>query len=464
MGSPPRNDPCPCGSGKKAKKCCFGIGDSPPVMPLDAHRRKNLDLRDSVSHLLFEAMQRWGRKEPAFAQATTEALEALPFEPTDEAAVQFGMAWLLHCARLEGRTPAERYVAEKTPRRAEETAWLAAEGEAWLGLWEVERAEPGDSLELLDRLTGQRRRVLDRLGSSTIPVRSGLLARVVEHDGSAWFSGLYPSHLPPAVFEAVVEEVLEELEAEPPLDPARLRDTDDTLALIWAWTDGLGRHARRPPPVLTNTDGHPLLGTTDRFAFDPKDRAAVREAVLGLECCEPEELSPEVETPGEAETDRFVLHRKEAGAAPATGRTVVGFIELRDDVLALETNSVERADEHRARLEQAAGALLRHRSREHEDPAGALEQGGPSSQRQSDDFPPEVVAQVVREYKEQHYARWTDEPVPALSGLTPREAASRPESRQALERLLRQIEHDESRMPADERFDVGQLRRELGMD
>ncbi|MEW6759152.1 MAG: SEC-C metal-binding domain-containing protein, partial [Acidobacteriota bacterium] len=33
MTGPGRNDPCPCGSGKKFKKCCLGKDPQPPPPP-----------------------------------------------------------------------------------------------------------------------------------------------------------------------------------------------------------------------------------------------------------------------------------------------------------------------------------------------------------------------------------------------------------------------------------------------
>jgi hypothetical protein len=44
-----------------------------------------------------------------------------------------------------------------------------------------------------------------------------------------------------------------------------------------------------------------------------------------------------------------------------------------------------------------------------------------------------------------------------LGGLTPREAASKASGRKKLDLLLRQMEHDESRLPAGERYDMNRI-------
>ncbi len=58
---------------------------------------------------------------------------------------------------------------------------------------------------------------------------------------------------------------------------------------------------------------------------------------------------------------------------------------------------------------------------------------------------------------------WVDEQIPALGGLTPREAAATPRSRVQLDLLLRDFEHHEARLPEDERFDMRRVRAVLGM-
>lgn len=85
-----------------------------------------------------------------------------------------------------------------------------------------------------------------------------------------------------------------------------------------------------------------------------------------------------------------------------------------------------------------------------------------------------VVARLNAEIARQAQARWLDDRIPALGGLTPREAAADPTRREQLERLLDEFE------AADERlrqlsagheglaggpitYDVAELRRELGL-
>jgi hypothetical protein len=74
-----------------------------------------------------------------------------------------------------------------------------------------------------------------------------------------------------------------------------------------------------------------------------------------------------------------------------------------------------------------------------------------------------LVTSRLREYKERHYSTWLDESSPALGGKTPRQAVRTKSGREAVEVILESIENTEARMPAESRFDVGVLRRELGL-
>jgi len=65
-----------------------------------------------------------------------------------------------------------------------------------------------------------------------------------------------------------------------------------------------------------------------------------------------------------------------------------------------------------------------------------------------------VMAEVVAQFER----RWLDEAIPALGGMTPRNAAADPVQRVALDRLLRSFETDD---PAA--MDARRLRRTLGL-
>lgn len=76
---------------------------------------------------------------------------------------------------------------------------------------------------------------------------------------------------------------------------------------------------------------------------------------------------------------------------------------------------------------------------------------------------PPGVEQLELAFKERHYADWLDEPIPALAGETPREAARTPDGRATLDLLLKEIENQEHRAAGTAAFDFSTLRRDLGL-
>jgi hypothetical protein len=142
--------------------------------------------------------------------------------------------------------------------------------------------------------------------------------------------------------------------------------------------------------------------------------------------------------------------------------TVIGRARLEEAALRLETNSRERADTLRARVEAACGGLLRHRVREHADPLSPPRLRAAASSPPAP--PPPEAEQLVLEFKRRHYADWLDHALPALGGQSPREAVRTAQGRNAVDVLLKDMENREQRGPGTQAFDFADLRRELGLE
>jgi hypothetical protein len=74
--------------------------------------------------------------------------------------------------------------------------------------------------------------------------------------------------------------------------------------------------------------------------------------------------------------------------------------------------------------------------------------GGPASPA-AGGGPPDVPAEVREQVQGMMERRWCDEEVPALAGLTPRQAAADPSRRESLERLLTEFERMDAGMPGE---------------
>jgi hypothetical protein len=306
--------------------------------------------------------------------------------------------------------------------------------------------------------------------SKTLTVREALLARVVDWDGTSLLCGCHARSLPPLDAGEVVGRVRRKLRRTRTIPVERLRDAQTGRWMIARWDDAVVELDARSaiPPHLTNTDGEELLVTVDHFEFEPRSRREIERRLGALPGVRPPE-------PGEAEP-RYVFTRSGSATSREGQRTVIGDAELSTGRLKLATNSVQRADRLKRELESACGELLRHRGREHADPlsqparaaAGAeraqVQRGNSAVGGANGQVSAAAAAELVREYKARHYATWGDEPLPALGGITARQAVKTKAGREAVAALLKDLEYREARLPEAERFDVSRLRRELGLN
>lgn len=144
-------------------------------------------------------------------------------------------------------------------------------------------------------------------------------------------------------------------------------------------------------------------------------------------------------------------------------QTVIATAHLAGWALKVETNSLRRADAACEIVEKACGDRLRFVAREIVDP---LSEPVREAAAACDALPPPLPEEMadVRELKHRYYAGWIEEPIPALGGKTPRQAMKTARGRERVDALVRHIEHSEARLHREERFDVGELRRALGLE
>lgn len=444
-----RNDPCPCGSGKKYKKCHLDAHRARQAGPTEGESVHDMDFRLVRSIVRF-AVDRYGDH---WLKVLEDGIE------NDEAALQLFLPWAAWTADVDRKRIAETFLEQNGARLSdEERAWFAAQLTAWLSFWEVTHVEAG-RIDVHDLLTGERRSVNEVMGSKSLTTRDTLLARVVDFRGTSYFGGMYGRCLSPLEASDVAATVRGKLrirKGDVPIE--RLRDAIAGRQMIHWWSDAISSldERRSKPPVLTNTDGDPLLFVTDSFPFDRKTRREIEQRVGAMD--DVDDLSAE-----DGETIA-VFVRPGNRMNKSWENTVTGRVIVARDTLRIETNSESRADALRRRVRDACAGLLGEGTRKTESAAGMMrrEKGQTSPEKRRPPSPDELAA--LRQMKEAHYRDWLDTPIPLLGGKTPRAATRTMKSREQLDLLLRDIENREGRLPESERLDVGRLRTALGMD
>ena len=444
-----RNDPCPCGSGRKYKRCHLAADEADRASERERAGDHDLD-GELAQELSAYAIGRFGFEWRGFTGDFVDPAETL----------QLAVPWSLYHYRVQGQTVLEWYLAELSRQLSRsERDWLAAQQAAWLSVWEVIGVESGKSLTLRDLLSHEERCVREASGSQTLVVRDALLGRVVDHEGVSLLCGAHPRPLPPVDAAEVVRRARGRLRRKRAVPVERLRDEAFGRYLIQRWEEAVEELDLRAaiPPQLHNTDGDPLLLTTDHFALEPAARTEVERRLAGMEGVEAENAEGDTGQDGSA----YVFLSSGNPVHASWENTLIGRAGLSGAELRLETNSRERADTLRARVEAACGGLLRHRAREHADPLS------PPVRRAAASAPPRAAPpeaeQLVLEFKRRHYAEWLDQTLPALGGLSPREAVRTAQGRNAVDVLLKDMENHEHRGSGPQAFDFGGIRRELGL-
>jgi tetratricopeptide (TPR) repeat protein len=393
---PGRNQPCWCGSGRKFKHCHLG-------------RRAELSLADRARWLRRKALayverRGGGPKEMVLRLATVRAMVAEDDDGPDASAVEEALedGAVIDIALTEGGW-FERFLTERGPLLPDDEALLGA---SWAlvprTIYEVEGPDDG-ALVVRDLRSAEE--VTLHAPPASVPRQRGsvLCAHAVPVDGNRHMLVGFAFPVAPGT-ETALFEVL---------------DSSDPYELA-AYMG-----ARDRPPQLATREGEPVVRCEAVLEVD--DAAAAR-AVL----------------------DRLYERRDEEDSwaemhelAPGD-RVLRATLGIEGKRITVSTMSEERLDRV---LEVLRGQLGEHRTVSVErEPFEQLRHrvGGRARTDEPIEVDPALKAQVQDQFEE----RWCDESVPALGGLTPRQAASDPSRREILERLLRDFEQHDERVPA----------------
>ncbi|MFN0061476.1 MAG: SEC-C metal-binding domain-containing protein [Myxococcaceae bacterium] len=436
-----RNAPCPCGSGKKYKKCHLGQSLLPLTMKnADGTREEGAHDRD---RRLIETLVTFGEKR--FGRSRMASALAHPFGDHPPAP---GLceALLCHVTLFDGQTLADRYLAEHAASLdSEDRRWLELQRGAMFAPWEVLRIELERGMELVDLVDGHRLFV-DEIGATkTLRPRDVILGRIARTGARHLMCGAHLRPLPPKSVRNIVADLRDGRALAP---EARARH------LLGVWGDAVRRldeeHAR--PGRLTNTDGESLVTVEDIFTVRRGQRDEVLSRLMAIS-------GMELRQDGAKEA-RLSLTRDGNATFPSWKKTVLATLHLTKLRLVLETNSEERADRWRSAMEKAVGDCATHTDRRRTEVPPLL--GGQDMQVdiQLTDGPANAEASMRALDR-----AWPDTALPALNGQRPRDVIGTPEGREAVHWLLK--EHENRPLQDDAAFldapGTIDLRKQLGL-
>ncbi len=448
MIAPGRNDPCPCGSGRKYKKCCLLRAWRAPAYTREDRERALERLTNHATRK--EVREEVGCLRKAFWGECPDLAE-VERRLGPDVCREIAFRMLFHIgldADLNGTTLVADLLHRDGARiPAGERAFLEQAGRSCLRLYRVHDVTPASGMTLEEIGTGVSEWVSERAATGDLVSWDLLAARLLPGlEGGLQMEGdgiVFPHTQLDRILAEWDRAFAAARESAPGADEVSLRKrTGYVYHHLW-----LSLVAFPPMPQILTPEGDALEVGTSRFEVD--DAEAFRSALSRHAAF----------TEGDGETwlckegDRILAHLRWEGE----GR------------LCVESLSRERLGHVRSLLKQAAGDLVRYRSTRYVSPEDAIAQrdaASPSSTIPAEGLPPEVQASLAKQFLDKHYREWPDLPVPALGNRTPRNAARDPRSRRRLVGLLMGFENMEARSAKSggEPYDFGWLWRELELE
>lgn len=477
---PGRNDPCPCGSGKKYKHCCLNAGVAADVTDLTWRRLRALLEGYPVTMLRF-VNDTYGPSALHEAWDEFMGLYSLEFD-AETPLIQLFMPWFFHCwspdphdtgvqdEALIGVIPTTAYLAA-AGRRLDPLlrSYLKSLLSAPFTFFEVVSCAPGARMTLRDVMTREEHIVTERSASLGMQRGDLLFGQLASVNGLAMLEAFNGYAIPP-IEKAAVIALREHIAAgNPQITSQVLREYDLELLDLFHAIDG--RLFNSLPPILQNTDGDPLefhklvfdLKASPQSAFDALKRLALNET-------EDELLADATRDAVNNLTGvRFSWKKRGNKKHASWDNTVLGWIEIDGGRLTVDVNSQARSKTIRKKIEKMLGGDVLYRACEIQSAEKMLAEqqagGGPKVPKAANELAesPEARAMIAG-MMARHWDSWAEQPVPMLGDLTPMQAAKDPDGREKVEAIIIQAERGAHGTNSHTDPDVFRnLRRRLGM-
>ncbi len=432
MKKPGRNDPCPCGSGKKYKQCCLKAEQAKIASDRSEAVPKAINwLFTKYGQTAREALDEGffgGLDEDEYAM-----LQDLPGDSYQGIMIN-AMEWFLADGVMtikgQDHRVADLLLGQGGPLfSVEQRQWIELLTTMPLRLYEVVAVIPGESITLRDVMLPESPPVVirEKSGSRQANPYDLMAARIMPVENHFELSGAVYA-FPRSRSWDLLEDLRDELEDVEPDSPLAKEITSVIIPDQWLQ---LFVTAFEMPQLVDHLTGEPLLFVTDHYRV--KNWAALDQA-----------LSGEADIEGSREEGWNRLFEGEDGLIRRYLSIDTG---KRPDRIKVSYRTQQYADEGRPWFEAVAGTAVVFVSREISDPKGMLANLQPNEGKETSapvELPPEMLTELIEKRIRQLYADWADKPLPILDDRTPREAIQTPEGLEQVKFLLHTYEHGEA--------------------
>lgn len=479
-----RNQPYPCGSGKKYKKCC--LEKDGEQRPVDLRFYQVRDAFQKLTDKLLNCFDETFGPE-ALVLAMGEFYlwpEELPEESVLERHWPLFAAWLyftwfldLEEAESEGLeidAPGDLGVAEALmdgPGGKKlsplEASLLDAGLDCPISYWEVVGIHPDGGVDMRDILTTEKFTLHD----STLPgdlIRGDVLyGQLLHFDDIAFLAAAAPAVFPPSckteilrVRDAISGGAARADPGDVAIYQIELRELYFSLLNMF-----------QQPSTLVNHDGDLLSMHKIRYRIDSPELAFERLHTLSVTQSRQEMLEHAgFADDGVLNKVEITWDREEHDHPQGWTNTILGRIDIDGDRLIVEVNSAERAEKIRAKIESRLGTHAVHKGTSLQSPESLLRQGAPGLSAGDEPIDLEAVPEMreaLMNMIASHWRGWIDTEIPALQGATPRNTVKTMSGREAVEVLLLDAERvvsDDETMRTATHAALRETRQTLGLE
>ncbi len=405
-----RNDPCPCGSGRKYKKCCLRSGGGFQSYTVEERVFALQKMGDFVDQGGWQ-----GYEIEAMDIFWDDLAEKLPQLDEDVHLMSQNMFdfWFYFDLKTDGNQPLFQSFIDEGPILTKgEQSFLNMAGRSCVRLYEAVKVIPGKSITLKDLINGQVTQVREISGSQSMQRHEILAARIMPVGASGrpeMDGGLFV--FPRMQREKIVNKVKSmyvEFKQESPgaADPEFYKQMPPLFNQMWL------APFINPIPDMVTRDGHKMIMT--EVYFDVTDTNALKAV-----------LDTKKDLERETEELKWIWLSK-----PKDGRKgIYGFFRMDGQRLILETSSKEWGEKRKAKIKRIAGDLTLYKITKYSSIQSLMEEfkSGKFEPRDGfEDLSPadrEALNQALQEEQKKYYKKWLDMDIPMLDGHTPRQAA-----------------------------------------
>ena len=484
-----RNYPCPCGSGKKFKKCCLNKLESKKEIQ-DAANKRAAKVPDDLVREKIRIFMEKGNFKSSFQSAinlywntTEEGLD--PPEAMEDADISGIMEWFVHDYILpDYGKPLIAVFFDTDPKLSQNELQILKDWQMTnISVFQILKVEKGTGMHVEDIFTGEKCFIHD-VSISKVAKRWELLIARKVWVLNEWQLSAVGRILPPQdkdeIYDFIMANYRDYQKDNPDCEINEFLHRKGYLLNNYVLTKTV---RPREAPTMITSDGEEIL--ICEAIYDVQD---FNKAVNGLLKIPDYQMRTQTENE-KGQSQQFGFDWLERGKSSVSSQRkdresgliyqsfytdgpghesfrVLGNIEVFPDRLKLSVFGKKRFIAGKSLLNKHLKGSIKHRIDGLQSLDAKLREGNVKSKETKEELDPDLKKNLLKDMYNNHYKNWLDSKIPALDYKTPTQASKTKEGKKKLEDLLRVLEYtvENQKRSGQIDYDISWIRKELGMN